>query len=162
VLNDGNFVLLVALGVPPPHDGVLLVAPGVTGIIKKIWFWFLSFLFLYFCFCFLYFLFLLHCSYRLFDFIDNFLFRLLVSCGGAWVCRDDFLDPGCEVCSHTSVGLGFVGDFLAHVFEELGPFLYPTRSLCRHWSRYTRLPPFPFIERSCDAPLASFGLRRTV
>ena len=75
--HDGNFVLLVALGVPlgvapgvplgvapgvpPPHDGnfVLLVAPGVTGIIKKIWFWFLSFLFLYFVF--LYFLFLLHC-----------------------------------------------------------------------------------------------------
>ena len=63
-----------------------------------------------------YFLFLLHCSYRLFDFIDNFLLRLLVSCRGAWVCRDDFLDSGCKVRSHTSAAFWFVGDFLAHVF----------------------------------------------
>jgi hypothetical protein len=45
VLRGGP--LGVPLGVPPPHDGVLLVALGVTGVIKKIWF--LSFLFLYFC-----------------------------------------------------------------------------------------------------------------
>ena len=48
--NDGNFVLLVAPGVPPPPRR------GAVGIIKKIWFWFLSFLFFYFCifyFCFI-------------------------------------------------------------------------------------------------------------
>lgn len=97
---------------------MLLVATGCYWYNKKDLVLVLIFFIFVFLFCFLYFLFLLHCSYRLFDFIDNFGFRLLVSCGGAWVRRDDFLDLGCEVGSHTSVALGFVGDFLAHVFQE--------------------------------------------
>ena len=72
--------------------------------------------FFIFVFCLFYFLFLLHCSYRLFDFAGDFLFCFLVSCRGAWVRRDDFLDLGCKVGSHTSAAFWFVGDFLAHVF----------------------------------------------
>ena len=51
---NGGFRWGFRWGFRPPHDGVLLVALGVTGVIKKIWF--LSFLFLYFLFM------LLHCS----------------------------------------------------------------------------------------------------
>jgi hypothetical protein len=69
-------------GVPPPNDGnfVLLVAPGVTGIIKKIWF--LSFLFLYFCiFVFLYF-----CIFYLSFFIVLFacLISSMISVSACW------------------------------------------------------------------------------
>ena len=88
---------------------------------------------------------MLHRAYCLFQQTDDFLFGVLVPGGGAWVCCDDFLDSGCEISSHTSVRLWFVGNVLVHVFQEEGPFLDPAFPL-RRWGV---LPPYWSIERSC-------------
>lgn len=86
------------------------------------------------------------------DFAEDFLFGVLVSCDCAWVRCDDFLDSGCEIRAHTSVRLWFVGDILAHILQELFPFLEPIlrllrRRRCAVGGRYPRGTP---LEHHCD------------
>ena len=59
-----------------------------------------------------------------------FLFRILVSRGGAWVCRDDFLDSRRKIGSLAPVRLWLIWDGLAHILHQLGPLIHPYLGAC--------------------------------